>query len=206
MITNNDSVIETVFTNNIEELMLVFDTEKKNLVRFLMKHFRENIHYIILPPKFKNKIDYMLTNETIELINNSYRLKNRYILRIGEAQHVNIIMSLENQTIGFIENSYKKAIDVVRQKCFRNVLQLYKVDLCFPSFNLIVECDENNHEDRDMIYEKEREKYLLSLGNTIIRFNPNDKLFDLSLVLQEINELLFAKEKKNNSVVIVDFK
>jgi hypothetical protein len=48
MITNNDSVIETVFTNNIEEFMLVFQTQKINLVKFLVRNFRENIHYVIV--------------------------------------------------------------------------------------------------------------------------------------------------------------
>jgi very-short-patch-repair endonuclease len=79
------------------------------------------------------------------------------------------------------------------------------VDLYFPSSNLIVECDENNHQDRDIIYEEKREKYILSLGFIIIRFNPNDKLFELSIVFQEINKILFLKEKKSSVVIIVNF-
>jgi very-short-patch-repair endonuclease len=211
MITNNDSVIETIFTCNLEELMLVFTSQKVKIVRFLVNNLRENAHYLVLKNLYahcqggQNKIDYMLTKETLELIKNTYNLKHRYIRKIGESQHINILMSLENQTIGFIENSYKNAIDVVRQKSFKNVLQLYKVDLYFPSSNLVVECDENNHQDRDAIYEKEREKYILSLGNIIIRFNPNDKLFELSLVFQEINKILFSKEKKNSVIIIVNF-
>jgi very-short-patch-repair endonuclease len=104
-------------------------------------------------------------------------------------------MSLENQMSGFIENSYENAIDVVRQKPFKVL-----------SSNLIVECDENNHKDRDVIYEEKREKCILSLGNIIIRFNPNDKLFELSLVFQEKNKILFSKERKPSSVLIINFK
>jgi len=61
-------------------------------------------------------------------------------------------MSLENQTIGFIENSFKDIIKTKRQKSFNN----YKVDLYFEDYKLVVECDENDHLDREPIKEKER--------------------------------------------------
>jgi len=70
----------------------------------------------------------------------------------------------------------------------------YKVDLYFIDYNLVIECDEFNHEDRDIIKEKIREEYILSLGNKIIRYNPNEKNFDLSNVLREINMFLFSKK------------
>lgn len=110
-------------------------------------------------------------------------------------------MSLENQTIEFIENSFQKSVVVVRQKKFNS----YKVDLYFPFYNLVVECDDNGDKDRSAFYEEKREKYILSLGNTIIRFNPNDAMFELSIVISEINKVLFSKEKILNSVIVVNF-
>jgi very-short-patch-repair endonuclease len=213
ILNSNTSVIETVFANNLDELMHLFTSYKCSVVNFLRNNFRENIHYVILKNIHvtdrgrggNNKIDYMLTNETIDLIKDTYNLKHRYICKIGNSKHVNIIMSLENQTIGFIENSFKNAIHVIREKSFLNGVNRYFVDLYFPSFNLIIECDENNHQDRDIINEKLRENYLLSLGNSIIRFNPNDKLFDLSLVFQEIIKILFSNEIIPSSVIIVKF-
>jgi hypothetical protein len=179
-------------------------------VKFLVKNFRENVHYVISKNIYEkgkrggqNKINYMLTKETLELVTNTYNLKHRYIRKIGNSQHVNIIMSLENQTIGFIENSFRYTIDVIREKSFLNGVNRYFVDLYFPSFNFIIECDEDNHQDRDIINEKLRENYLLSLGK--IRFNPNDKLFDLSLVFQEIIKILFSNEIIPSSVIIVKF-
>jgi very-short-patch-repair endonuclease len=38
-----------------------------------------------------------------------------------------------------------------------------------------------------------REEYIRSLGNKIIRYNPNEQNFDLSNVLREINKHLFLK-------------
>ena len=67
----------------------------------------------------------------------------------------------------------------------------------------MVECDENNHIDRNQIEEKIREEFILSLGNTIIRFNPNDSKFDLSLVLQEINKIIFLKQNNETKLIII---
>jgi very-short-patch-repair endonuclease len=76
-------------------------------------------------------------------------------------------MCIENQTIGFIENSFKDVLNVKRQYVFDK----YRVDLYFIDYKLIIECDEYNHRDRDDIKEKIREDYLISLGNKIIRYN-----------------------------------
>jgi very-short-patch-repair endonuclease len=99
-------------------------------------------------------------------------------------------MCVENQTIGFIENSFSEILNTKRQFKFDK----YKVDLFFPEYNLVIECDENNHDDRDKEQEKIREDYIKSLGNKIIRYNPNIILFDLSNVLREINAVLFSRK------------
>ena len=49
----------------------------------------------------------MLTEETFELFKNSYNFRNRYIVEINDKiKCVNLGMCVENQTIGFIENSF----------------------------------------------------------------------------------------------------
>ena len=99
-------------------------------------------------------------------------------------------MCIENQTIGFIYNSFNLILNLKRQFMFDK----YKVDLYFIDYNLIIECDEFNHNDRDKKKEKIREDYLLSLKKNIIRFNPNDNNFDLSKVINEINKFIFLKK------------
>ena len=136
-----------------------------------------------------NKATYLLTEEVFELFKNSYNLRNRYIVDINDnVKQVNICMCIENQTIGFIENSYKDILNIKRQY----YIGKYKADLYFIDYNLVIECDEFNHNDRDIVKEKNREDYITSLGNTIIRYNPNDASFDLSNVLNKINKILFA--------------
>ena len=197
------------YTYNIEDLSEFFDSKKGKYVRFLKKNFKYNIHYIIDNNINKNnkkhgghnKIIYMLTEETFNLIKCTFNIKHRYITAINDTKIKNIIMSLENQTIGFIHNSFINIIDVKRQFPFDK----YKVDLYFPLYKLVVECDENNHEDREPNYEMLRENYIISTNNSIIRFNPNDNLFDLSIVLREINKILFSNKKVEPSIIKVMF-
>jgi very-short-patch-repair endonuclease len=47
-------------------------------------------------------------------------------------------MCIENSTIGFIENSFQGLVDMKRQQKFDK----YRVDLYFPAYKLIFECDE----------------------------------------------------------------
>ena len=187
----------SLYTRNIEEL-LYLTTQKIHIVHNLKKNYKENVHYIIETNKYNNikkygghnKINYLLTEETFELLKNSFNLRNKYIVNINDnIKQINLCMPIENQTIGFIENSYKDILNVKRQ--FN--IGKYRADLYFIDYKLVVECDEFNHADRDEIKEKIREEYILSLGNKIIRYNPNQKNFDLSNVLREINIILFSK-------------
>ena len=131
----------------------------------------------------------MLTEHAFELLKNSYNLRNRYIVDISDkVKSINIGMCIENQTIGFIENSYKNILNTKRQ----HYIGKYRVDLYFIDYKIVIECDENNHNDRDPEKEKSREDYIISFGNKIVRYNPNDITFDLSNILREINSLIFS--------------
>jgi very-short-patch-repair endonuclease len=188
----------SLYTRNLEELLYIAG-QKFNLVRNLTKNYKENIHYIIEKNKIynnnhkrggQNKIQYLLTEEAFELLKNSFNLRNRYIVDINDnVKQVNLCMPIENQTIGFIENTYKDILNIKRQL----YIGKYRVDLYFIDYKLVIECDEFNHQDRDITEEKNREEYICSLGNKIIRYNPNEKNFDLSNVLRKINVILFNK-------------
>ncbi len=189
--------IMTDFIRNIEELNYL-TPHKCKLTQHLKKNYKVNIHYIIERNNVNNttknsrgghnKISYLLTENAFELLKNSYNLRNRYIVDVSDSiKCVNLGMCVENQTIGFIENAYSNVLKIKRQYVFHP----YKVDLYFIHYKLVIECDENNHIDRDPKDEIVREKYIISLGNKIIRYNPNEPTFDLSNVLKDINKLLF---------------
>ena len=202
----NNEILQ--FSKNVEELLEIFMSKKYVIIRYLKNNFKENIHYISKPSNLNknhgghNKIDYLLTETSFELVKHSFNLKNRYLTKITEnCCHVNLLMSLENQTIGFIENCFKDILKTKRQKIFGE----YRVDLYFYDFNLIIECDENDHKDRNIDYEKKREEFLLLKGNSIIRYDPNHKNFDLSFVLREINKFVLIKDNNKSKLIVVNF-
>ena len=193
----------SLYTHNVEELTEYLSCQKGQITRHLKKNYKENIHYIIENNKHKiikqyggqNKINFLLTEDAFELLKNSYNLRNRYIVNVNDnIKQINVCMCIENQTIGFIENSFKDIFNMKRQF----IIGKYRADLYFIDYKLVVECDEFNHTDRDLIKETNREEYILSLGNEIIRYNPNDKNFDLSNVLREINTNIFKKLKQTD--------
>jgi very-short-patch-repair endonuclease len=187
------------FTVDINVLVELLKVKKSNVLRYLKKHFKKDIHYKQDKPSQievrrggMNVNHYFVTETCYELIKNSYDMRNNYNTEINRnINSVNVIMCLENSTIGFIMNSLLGIVDMKRQY----VIDKYRVDLYFLDIKLIVECDENNHDDRNPDDEKIREEFLISLGNKIIRFNPNDISFDLSNVLREINSFIFGSRK-----------
>ena len=189
------------FTRNIEEFILIFGYSKDKMVANLKKNYQENIHYIVLKGNATclnkngdhrgghNKHTFMLSESAFNLFKNSYNLRNRYITTISDNINVvsSINMCIENQTIGFIWNCFNKVTSLKRQY----TIHTYRVDLYFLDYKLVIECDECGHTDRHPNYEKTREEYIKSLGNKIIRFNPNIEKFDLSNVIKDINKVIF---------------
>jgi hypothetical protein len=166
----------SIFTRDLEEL-LHLSAKKFHLTSHLQKNYKENVHYIIERTNYtnvkkyggQNKITYKLTEEAFQLFKNTYNLRNRYIVDINDnIKNINIGMCIENQTIGFIENAYGNMLNLKRQYIFGT----YRADLYFIDYKLVIECDENDHVDRNPIQEKVRENYIRSLGNKIIRYNP----------------------------------
>lgn len=76
----------------------------------------------------------------------------------------------------------------------------YNVDAYFPEYKFIVECDENNHNDRDPMQERIRAEYInstLKIDNTHwIRYNPDEKDFEISKVYRDIY-LMIVRLKDN---------
>jgi hypothetical protein len=192
------------FTRNIEELIPKIANNKVSLWKYIHRNLKQNVHFIETPHKGQNsilrkrgghnKIDILLTEEAYTLLENSYNLRNRNITEITKNIHVvKILPCIESQTIGFIENTYLNCVETIRQF----IIGDYRVDLYFPHYNIIIECDEFGHNDRCKNDELKREQYLLSLGNIIIRYNPNEINFDLSTVLRQINYIIMKNKNVN---------
>ena len=56
---------------------------------------------------------------------------------------------------------------------------MFRIDIYFTEYSLAVEIDEKGHTDRDLIFEKQREKALENrLNCTFIRINTNKDDYD----------------------------
>jgi very-short-patch-repair endonuclease len=188
------------FTGNLDDLVNELNAAKYNLTRYIKKNYKLNIHYIVTPGHNNrkqgghNRIIYLLREDIYNLLKNTYNMRNRYIVDINDnIKCVNIGMCIENQTIGFIENSFKGITDIKRQY----IMGKYRLDMYFVEYKLAIECDENDHADRNETYELERQAYIIAQGNQIIRFNPNEQNFDLSNVLNAIYKVIFQSTKKH---------
>lgn len=182
------------YNHNVEDLSIKLNTRKDTVVKYLTKYFKENQHYII------NKVDknnhrgghnkniYLLSQETYELIDSSYNLKNRYITKIKDVNIVNpFLMTVENSTIGFICDSLENIIDLKRQYKVEN----YYVDLYIPKYQIVIECDEFGHEYYKNNEEIVREEFIKKeLNCKFIRFNPCSPDFQLSKLLHSILKMI----------------
>jgi hypothetical protein len=129
----------------------------------------------------------MLTKEAFELLKNSFKLRSKYIVDVSDnVKCVKFPMCIEGQTIGFIENAYRGLRAMSRQ--FQ--IGPYFADLCFTDDFIVVECDEYGHRERLVANEVEREEFIKNQGYAMIRYNPNEAVFDLSDVLNRINRRL----------------
>jgi len=122
------------------------------------------------------------------------------------------ILNVSDEQLSFIINRnnhlYKEnELKAILNKVFQNICLItnqvicgkYRIDFILDS-NIIVECNENNHEGYDKKYEQERKLFLLNKGYTILEYNPDkDDVFNL---INNIFILLNEKKYKNNYYII----
>jgi very-short-patch-repair endonuclease len=187
------------FSKNLNELSTTFATRKDCIKRYLTTHFKENTDYIVMKQKSSNgrrQENILLTEKVYDLINTSYNLKNRYITKIHNVHMINpVLMSLENSTIGFIQNTLDGIVNVQRQYKIGS----YFIDAYIPEIKIAIECDELAHKDYKSENEVARETYIKqTLGCKFVRFNPSEKEFDFSTILNILFKEIALGIRKNN--------
>ena len=108
-------------------------------------------------------------------------------------------LTKEQQTLSAITNTFKTEKFEDQYK-----IGSYYLDLYFPEYKIVVECDENGHADRKPYKERDRMDYVnekLEMDDTNwIRFNPDEHDFDVSKVIgkiyRKIDEIKQEKYKK----------
>lgn len=189
------------FVKSLDSLLETVSSSKGNVVKFLYKHFKENTHYVKTYPNVEtrkkkggqNKVDFFLTLDTFNLVHDTFNRRNRYICNKSSIRSVNLLMTLEEQTIGFLSSCFLDIYPYQRQYHIGK----YRVDICFTSLKLILECDEFDHNDRNEDYERIRGNFILSEGFSIIRFNPNDVNFSMDVLLRTVNKFIAGTSQQS---------
>ena len=112
---------------------------------------------------------FLRNSQVAEQVRN-YILKNKNSIYLPMFKDVKInIHSKENTIYQILKNVFLDIADVSRQVSCGNYHIDYVINDC------AIECDEYGHRDRDIKYEKNREKYIKSQGYKVIRYNPDGK-------------------------------
>ena len=122
----------------------------------------------------------------------------KQILHSSRSIHKDKIITHLN--IDYKETSWLKIISTSFNKFKQNFqynVDGYRIDLYFTEYNIAIEVDELNHKDRDKMYEIKREKYIKEkLSCKFIRFNPDEKNFNIGEVISNILENTLEQNMK----------
>ena len=104
------------------------------------------------------------------------------------------IISKEAKFIGCIIKAFATEVTITQYAVGK-----YRVDLYFPNYNLVIECDEFGHADRDPEKEIARQKYIEdALDAEFIRFNPDAPDFDIIEIISLIHSYIAETVKSSN--------
>lgn len=173
-------------------LIKLGNVQKCHVTRFLRKNFQKEVDYTVkqlLCEEEKkwggqNKLQFLMTKETYELLCSSYNLRNKCVDRINDTRIKCIMLGVEHSTINFICNCLK-SMKLTLKRQFK--VSKYSVDLYIPELSLCIECDEFGHQNYSVKDEFERETFIKhKLNSEFLRYNPNDDKFELSNLIDTI--------------------
>jgi very-short-patch-repair endonuclease len=94
----------------------------------------------------------------------------------------------EAETLKYLKEAFNNIEIIYQFKCGN-----YRIDMFMPLYKIAIECDENGHNNRDKIYEINREKYIIEQGFKLVRFNPDEPNFSIFKVINKILILIMDK-------------
>ena len=142
-------------------------------------------------PKNSQKYDIYINEEGVhELVLKSTMSNATDFAKVfGINVHDHKYLSKERETLSYILTAFKG-----QEMKEQYTVDGYRIDLYFPTHKLAIECDEFGHKDRDIGYEVTRQKYIeTKLGCTFIRYNPDDKDFDIFSVINSIMKYIYKQ-------------
>jgi very-short-patch-repair endonuclease len=151
-----------------------------NAVKNIEKNFKK--YHIIKTNGGCQNMNTIILDGVKNLLQNCRSINKDKIISILNIDLNTIYDCKESSYLRIISTSFKTFSQIFQYKIGK-----YRIDLYFPDHNLAIEVDEFAHKDRCFIYEKERQYYLeKQLGCTFIRFNPDEKNFNIGNIISQI--------------------
>lgn len=154
--------------------------------------------------RYKNANEVVLLKQSgiLKILNNRRQTESIDIARVFG---VNLSFIKEREYLNIIKGAFQNYNCTQQYFVPKEDKNGYFIDLYIQGEdkNIAVEVDENGHNSYDSEFEIEREKYIKEkLGCDFIRFNPDDKSFNIGKV---INKIMNTKSKKvNQSMEYID--
>jgi very-short-patch-repair endonuclease len=166
-ISNTTETLKSIHSINIKkELILV----KNGFQRQNMKIINTDGLKQILQSTRSKKVDVLINSLS------AFQISFDTIFVCKEASFLRIISE------SFISLNQKKEYTVKN----------YRIDLYFIDYKLAIECDENTGH-KNSIYEKNRQEFLeKELYCSFIRFNPDEKNFNIGFVIHKIIKHIYC--------------
>lgn len=153
-------------------------------------------------PKLDDKAILITRDGATELLEKSNKLLTddvyHILNQVGIQLKLTKTLTKEQRNLGFVTDAFKIE-NMIPQYPIDN--GRYRIDLYFPEYKIIVDCDENGHLDRDLKAEKTREEFInatlgISMDNWI-RFNPDGDDKEIAKVIGKI--YMIISRMKNSS-------
>jgi very-short-patch-repair endonuclease len=203
MLIKNKDVSKEIISLNNGEFMIKYEYLNKSYydIKHILNMFKiKKGQYFEKYNTFKNEVKYYLIHKNIY---------GGYIIR--ELIRTSTVKKMICCTINHNSDAFAEAIGIKLYDCkkvshetnyINQIIKVfgrekyitqycidgYRIDLYFPKYKLAIECDENDHKDRDKKYEKSRQNHIIDLlGATMIRFNPDDVKFNILDVISQIH-------------------
>lgn len=175
---------------DIRHIIYILNIQK---VSRKLNDYKKMIKYFAM---VKNELEgyitkYLITTNDVKIIvsTSKCQYKKEIANALGFDTHDVCVMSKEISCLNFIRKIFD-GIEMIHQfPC-----GTYRIDMYMPYYKIAIECDENNHDDRDKNYEQNREKYIMAELNCLfVRFNPDEENFDIQKVCNNILKIILKK-------------
>lgn len=174
------AILNTLSYQDIDIMYRYFDNKKWYVLKHICKAInlksfntknipKECLSYMYIPSKRYAQRVVTINEKGLQIMFSSTQKYEAKGLSIALQLPLAIFQRQEVDILNTISRAFNNVISIREYK-----VEKYRVDLYFPKYKLAVECDENNHQNYEILGEKLRELYIKEkLKCSFIRFNPD---------------------------------